>query len=520
MAVTFRDRFAFLALCCLAIISVGTLAAAEPHNPADSNDDLQPMERLVSYSARQVPLKTALEELCRQAGLSFRWDTEGLAAVNLKPDQPVDAALTDEPLISAMMQLFDWSQYRGLINQQQGSVLVLTTIDALVSRNQRHTPAWLAGKQGLIVSVDVDGEVVGVHGHGDFMTDEFLARLKTLPKLWGLTLISAGKLTEEGIAALAELKALEHLELFETPELGNRALRALRGHKSLEKLKLSECGTTDADMALLRELPRLRSLTIILEGRLTDASIAVIAGLKELRTLILVSNVASTRYGKMEFSQSALRQLFRLRKLETLIIPGDLFPVEGLPLPRLLTLELQGPDVTDADMRRVAECRNLRTLYLTQTRIGNEGLKSLGSLQQLRKLQLSGGYVTHAGLRHLQSLPRLSELSIFGDPLPDAILAPLSQIKPLSRLSVVIQEVNREELLRLKDLPRLRALTLIGASDKNGFIDLADFQQLQELDLRGCTINAQQYHALEAALPHTRIEASNGSDFLPSSRGR
>src|SRR5262249_39102495 len=148
---------------------------------------------------------------------------------------------------------------------------------------------------------------------GEVMTDELLAKLRTLPKLRELDLETTKALTKEGLAHLGELPSLESLTLYNVnidgAGLGDEALEAVSRMPTLRALSVGECGTTDAGVRHLEAMPQLTHLTLRQEGRLSDAALTSVAKLKRLRHLDLSSYVGTASYGRMHFTPEGLRQL-------------------------------------------------------------------------------------------------------------------------------------------------------------------------------------------------------------------
>ena len=67
--------------------------------------NVPPLERRVSLSAQQMPLKDALAEVCRQAKVELDFDTAGVELEGVKADVPVTGTIQDEPLDSVDLQL-------------------------------------------------------------------------------------------------------------------------------------------------------------------------------------------------------------------------------------------------------------------------------------------------------------------------------------------------------------------------------------------------------------------------------
>ena len=489
--------------------------------------------RRVSLDAKELPLREALAAVARAARVPLRLDESALAETKLDLNALVTATITDEPLSDALLRLMDWNEYQGVYRELRGGALFVTTVQAAQERTERVLPDWLKPvyNQGLLVTLVDDNQIASVTA-GEAMTDELLARLKTLPKLRELSIGGTTKITAAGLTHLAELTALEKLTLSSinnTGEgLGDAALQHIVGLKSLRELHLNECGTTDAGIRMLEGMPQLTHLDVYQEGRLTDAAIASIARLKRLKHLRLSSYVGTERWGFMRFSAESLRQLSVLQELETLALPGQTVPADFfLEFPRLTALDLQGPFVTDATAERIAQRRTLRSLSLSGSQITDDGWKRIATLPELRRLTLHRERITDDGIAHLKALPKLDHLELRTGSLTDEALGHLAEIKSLSRLDLWGggstfggggSDFTVAGLQQLKQLPNLRTLWLYNLEDPVGYGGLKELTQLRELMFEMATISQQQFNDLETALPKTRISAGNGWGHLRSIR--
>jgi hypothetical protein len=87
---------------------------------------------------------------------------------------------------------------------------------------------------------------------------------------------------------------------------------------------------------------------------------------------------------------------------------------------QLQTLDLRNTSVTDAGLKDVAALTQLRELYLIDAKVTDAGLKQVAKLKQLQKLYLVGARVTDAGLKNLVGLDQLKELNLSDTMVTDA----------------------------------------------------------------------------------------------------
>jgi serine/threonine protein kinase len=106
---------------------------------------------------------------------------------------------------------------------------------------------------------------------------------------------------------------------------------------------------------------------------------------------------------------------------------------------RLTRVLLQSNEkVTDADLARFAECRNLKflNLFLSNAQITDKGLAYFRNSEQLERLHLAGFDVTDAGLAHFQDRKQLTQLHLSGKGVTDAGLANFQGCANLAMLSL------------------------------------------------------------------------------------
>ncbi len=513
---------------------------SKPAEPQKGNESLadqtarseEVFERKVSLDVKELPLREALAKLAQAARVPLKLDEPALKKAELDLEEPVTVAFKDEPLSSALGLLIDWNSHPGVFRELRGGALSLSTIEAKQERTEQALPDWLKPpyNHGLLANIDDDNQVFSIYASGA-LTDELLARFKTLPKLRELDIGYTKTITAAGLAHLAQLTALEKLTLSSLSaageRLGDEALKHIVGLKSLRELHLHECGTTDAGIRLLEQMPQLTHLDVYQEGRLTDAAIASIAKLKRLKHLGLNAYVGSQELGWMRFSKEATKSLAGLQELEHLHLVGQGISSETLQFSRLKSLSL-GIEADDACAARIAECRQLQSLQLVFTSITDDGLKAISGLTELKRLNIDSHIITDTGIGHVKTLPKLDHLSLRASKLTDESLAHIAEIKSLTRLDIngsgrpgfVIPgnlpqaSFTVSGLLKLKVLPNLRTLWLTNFSSSGGYSALKELKQLTELTFMMADLSSTDFSILEEALPNTRITSATGGGGL------
>ncbi len=148
----------------------------------------------------------------------------------------------------------------------------------------------------------------------------------------------------------------------------------------------------------------------------------------------------------------------------------------------LRTLNLSGPNMTDARLKELAELKALQTLNLRHTEVTDEGMKDLAKMAALQELDVSWTKVTDAGLKDLADLPALQTLDVRENKVTDAGLKDLAGLKTLQTLNLSSTRVTDAGLKELAGLPALANLALW----KTG-VTRAGIARLQK-DLPDCKI--------------------------------
>lgn len=97
---------------------------------------------------------------------------------------------------------------------------------------------------------------------------------------------------------------------------------------------------------------------------------------------------------------------------------------------RILDLDLEGTQVTDAGLAHLKGLTNLKSLDLYYTRVTDAGLVHLKGLKNLEWLRLEGTQVTDAGLVHLKGLTKLQTLSLYSTQVTPEGVKDLQQALP------------------------------------------------------------------------------------------
>ena len=103
-------------------------------------------------------------------------------------------------------------------------------------------------------------------------------------------------------------------------------------------------------------------------------------------------------------------------------------------------------------------------LNLSDTQVGDDGLRHLKGCAMLEALVLDNTQVTGPGLGHLTGLPKLDHLSLKACPITDEGIATITGLAALERLDLSQTPITDASLGHLKSLSKLAKLELNGTS--------------------------------------------------------
>jgi Leucine-rich repeat (LRR) protein len=150
--------------------------------------------------------------------------------------------------------------------------------------------------------------------------------------------------------------------------------------KTLETLVLGNTGISDDGVAELKDLKKLKSLTVSGCIKITDKSAETIRGFTELEYLSLPSTI----------TEAGVKDLVGLKKLKTLYLGGTNMTDAGVG-----HIAANMPDLESLDLGTVSG-----------TQISDISIKPLSNLKRLRSLNLRGSQISEKGLRELkETLP-------------------------------------------------------------------------------------------------------------------
>jgi uncharacterized protein (TIGR03067 family) len=118
---------------------------------------------------------------------------------------------------------------------------------------------------------------------------------------------------------------------------------------------------------------------------------------------------------------------------------------------RVRTVMLSRTKVSDADLKQLANFKELDSVSLAGTSVGNEGMKHLAALGNLKRLNLSMTEVDDTGLQALMGLAHLEVLDLIATGVTDASVNTLSKLTRLKEVDVDLTKVTPDGKKRLRE---------------------------------------------------------------------
>jgi len=248
----------------------------------------------------------------------------------------------------------------------------------------------------------------------DGITDAGLHHLSTLGEIKQLSVFRASFLTDAGVCKFLDSVSVRELILKDCNGIGDHVCECISSKESLLNIDLTGASVTDKGVMHLAKNSQIRGLN--LSGTLiTDQSMEQIGALDSLEGLA-VSNTS--------ISGNGIQKIARLKKLRTLDISGtDVGLAANSPLPRIASvrqlvlarckvghndfktlatmnqlefLDIHGTDIDDDDCKLLADCQNLRTLFMLDCpEVSHSGLNALCKSRSLSHVSTGSQYLSH-----------------------------------------------------------------------------------------------------------------------------
>ena len=290
-------------------------------------------------------------------------------------------------------------------------------------------------------------------------------------------------LKKEDLRLLTQIPELKEVG-FEV-DLPDGWLAEIRGIKTLEGLFFRgnfnfDQGIGDQDAQTIGSFPNLLALSL-LETRISDKGVSELRNLKKLKVLTLSGCRNVTDKGIEALS--GLTELQDLNLDHTSVTRACLRHLEGLTKLRRFSLSFPSDDKSAGGLKYLRKMKELRELNARKLCAGDDDLEAAVELTELRELDLTYTDVTDKGLKHLSRLKHLRVLDLFGTKVEGPGLAHLVEIKSLRHL------VLGRTLLDERALEHLRKM-----------------DHLASLEVSDSGLSPQEIRELKKALPKTKIE--------------
>ena len=150
-------------------------------------------------------------------------------------------------------------------------------------------------------------------------------------------------------------------------------------------------------------------------------------------------------------------------------------------------VDLRASWVTDSDVPRLAQMRDLRRLDLSLTRISDRGLRAMKNAPAIEELNLYfAEQITDEGASVVKNWKHLKRLNLRGTKITDSTLEFLAGVPTLESLDVGWAQTTDTGFEHLAALTNLRALTMGGNKLTDTALQfLRQMPQLEYLDISG-----------------------------------
>lgn len=157
----------------------------------------------------------------------------------------------------------------------------------------------------------------------------------------------------------------------------------------------------------------------------------------------------------LPITDADLAYLAPLSKLRTLMLKGTKVGDKGVatlsPLKQLRSLNLQGTAVTGSGLAKLTGFDQLRSLSLAETAFDDAGAAVMPVFKALEALLLNNTKLTDAGLDKLPVQPALQQLSLAATAITDASVVGLARIPSLRQVWLTDTKVTKTGLQKLKE---------------------------------------------------------------------
>jgi beta-lactamase regulating signal transducer with metallopeptidase domain len=298
--------------------------------------------------------------------------------------------------------------------------------------------------------------------HSTKVTDAGIATLTALTSLEDLTFPARGPgdVSLEHVAKLSRLRRLNARGFCPADQtkpgpFTDEGLRHLTKLRDLEEFQMcSGIGVTDVGMGYLAQLPRLKHVSLLVNGVTND-------GLAKLATVKSLTNLWLSCRGVSVAGVNHLNALDNLEFLSMLSVLRDDSTLDLSGLTKLENLALHISDrygrdsegaLRDEDLACLADLTQLRWMQVGfSPKLTDAGMAHLAKLDELDRVSIGGKHVTDAGLQYLTGKQAMNMLSVRGDFTSEG----LRQLEGLNALAHLT--IDTKEDLSMAAVARLQA---------------------------------------------------------------
>lgn len=318
----------------------------------------------------------------------------------------------------------------------------------------------------------------------------FLSRGSALPEVaFAITLVSMNvkfvgrdTLPDEDFLKIAKLLNLEslHVHGVKMPEGFWKDFAAVN---TLAHLSIVAAGATDAMLATIPKLPRLRTLDLA-DSTVSDASLGRLAAYPALEFLG-VSRTRVTVDGFQLLTDSPLKQL------------------------RAESLKLK-----DADLAVFSKYIQLNELSLGDEALTGEGFRHLQELSSLRRLNLQGVRLSSTGAARIGELASLQSLSFRQVTFDTATFQALCAESRVEFLDVIESTIPESALTQLAAIPALQSINLEGTKITGaGFKGMAPLSSVTAVNLSKTPLDDVGMTHVARAFPNISVLTLNETEL-------
>jgi|GEM_PF-2392658 len=320
-----------------------------------------------------------IREVCKLEIKSFRLTPAGCAAIAAMPHLDyllIEEGSLDQPCVDALEKLPPHVKIVTYDEDVSGKLLDAMGIKRL-ARFEAFTPEQKksAGERYLRTYEDYEsfGRPLKVAGLGQsFIQDHEMRLLSQLTELEEVDIFESD-ITERGIASLAGLTGLKRLSLYETKVKSIASLKGLVNLRTLELFPGYDVKMGEAGVEVIENFSLLEKLLLYDDESFHDATIGRLGKLTKLKQVDLW---VKTKDPACLASLASLTELVDLR-LDLPLDDASLRHFAGLK--KVRRAELKGDALTDEAIQNCAGWKELRTLFVQESKITRQGAEQLAA---------------------------------------------------------------------------------------------------------------------------------------------